>query len=583
MQPTSPAASRRVPVRHGACALLALMTWGGAVAASGSVAAPPGTPERVAQVADALAAQQGFSGTVLVAKGDTVLLSRGYGMASHEWGVPNGPDVKYLLASVSKQFTAAAVLRLVDQGRLGLDDPVHRHLPGVPAAWQAVTVRQLLAHTAGIPTHTEGEAFEQIKRQPHTPRELWARFSTLPLDFAPGSDFRYSNSGYVMLGLLVEQLSGQSWGGYISSELLAPLGMTDSGVASGERITPRLATGYARDRRGRGPLRPAGFVHLSVPYAAGALYGTTVDLLKWQRALYGGRVLSPAALRAMTTPLRRDYALGLNVTRVDGRLAYAHSGGIDGFSTYLLYQPASQISVAVLGNIEHAQHDGFAHKLGAAADGQVLRLPAEIRPVELAESALAPLQGTYRLAPEHTLHVQLSGQALWARLNRGSWARLWPESTTDFVAPEVDAEFRFDRTADGRAAAVTLRHGAAAMTGPRTDAPAPTLGAQALFLRGSMNGWSVRDRLSAGVDGRHHVELDLAAGAHELKVATEDWQTVDLGQADQDAPLPASDPLALVETGGNVALRLQRPSRCRFELDGRDVVKPLLRVACRPR
>jgi CubicO group peptidase (beta-lactamase class C family) len=583
MIPSSITPSGRVPggATLRAWALAAAVGLGGAQA---QTPAAPGSAERLAQVADSYVAQQGFSGSVLVARGDTVLLSRGYGMASHEWAVPNAPDVKYLLASVSKQFTAAAVLRLADQGRLQLDDPVIRHLPETPPAWRAVTVRQLLAHTGGIPTHTEGEAFEQLKQQAHTPRQLMARFSNKPLEFTPGTAFRYSNSGYVMLGLLVEQLSGKPWGDFIGQELLAPLGLRDSGVASNARITPRLASGYVRERRQpTARLLPAGFLHLSVPYSAGAMYGTTGDLLKWQRGLYGGRVLSAAALKEMTTPLRQDYALGLNVTRVNGRLQYGHSGGITGFSTYLLYDPQAELSVVVLGNIEGAPAEAFARRLAAFANGQVVKLPEEIRAVALPAPALAAVQGAYRLGERHTLWVMPSEGALWARLNHSSWTRLVAESALSFVAPDEGAELRFQAGADGRAETVTLSDGAGPQSGRRVELPAPSLGAQPLYLRGSMNDWSVRDRLVAGSDGQHRVTLELVAGEHQLKVATEDWRTVDLGEAGQEAPLPQAGPLPLAVAGGNIALRLPEPSRCRFELDGRDIVKPLLRVACQAR
>jgi len=566
------------------------LAWAAATAVSAQPA-PPGSAERLAQVAEAHAAQQGFSGAVLVARGDAVLLSRGFGLASHEWGVANAPDVKYLLASVSKQFTAAAVLRLVDQGRLQLDDPVHRHLPDTPAAWRAVTVRQLLAHTAGIPSHTEGEAFERQKRQAHTPRELWESFRQRPLDFRPGSAFRYSNSGYVMLGLLVEQLSGLGWADFVERELLAPLGLRNTGVASGSRITPRLATGYVRARRSGPPaLLPAGFLHLSVPYAAGAMYGSTGDLLAWQRALYGGRVLSDAALREMTTPLREDYALGLNVSRRAGRLQYGHSGGIDGFSTHLLYEPQAQLSVVVLSNVQGAPAEAFARKLAAVAQGQALRLAHELRPVALSAVALAAVQGAYRVGELGTLWLQPSGGQLWARLNQSPWTRLLAESPIDFVAIDEDAELRFDLGSDAgeqaRAVSVTLRDATGTHSGPRLALPPPSLTAQPLYLRGGMNAWSLRDRMEQADDGLHRIALELPAGEHPLKVATEDWRSVDLGDGLPDEPpltgAPSEPPRALVVAGANLVLRLAQPSRCRFAFDGRDPVQPQLGVACQP-
>lgn len=290
------------------------------------------SPERLAAIAQSVANRGLFSGTVLVARGEQVLLHRGWGLASQEWLVPNAPDVKYLLASVSKQFTAAAVLRLVDQHRVGLDDALSKHLSGLPAAWSAITVRQLLAHTSGLPNHTQADGPDKIRHQQMSPLELYATFRDAPLDFAPGSSWNYSNSGYGMLGILIEQLSGKRYGEFVQGELLAPLGMTSSGAAHSEEIVPRLTSGCTKNGA---TLRPANFLNRSVPNSAGALYGTTGDLLKWQLGLYGGTLLSPGSLKAMTTPVRNQYALGLNVAAPEMPVSYGHAGGTDGFSTYL--------------------------------------------------------------------------------------------------------------------------------------------------------------------------------------------------------------------------------------------------------
>jgi CubicO group peptidase (beta-lactamase class C family) len=200
---------------------------------------------------------------------------------------------------------------LVDQGRLGLDDALSKHLRDLPGAWSGITVRQLLSHTSGLPNHTQAGGLDKIRYQQMSPRDLYATFRDAPLDFPPGSDWSYSNSGYVMLGILIEELSGKRYAAFVQDELLKPLGMDSSGVAHSEVIVPLLASGYVRNGD---TLRPANFLNMSVPYAAGALYATTGDLLKWQRGLYGGALLSPASLRAMTTPVRNEYALGLQVS-----------------------------------------------------------------------------------------------------------------------------------------------------------------------------------------------------------------------------------------------------------------------------
>ncbi len=537
------------------------------------------SPERLAAIAQSFADRGLFSGTVLVARGDQVLLDRGWGLASQEWQVPNAPGVKYLLASVSKQFTAAALLRLVDQGRLGLDDALSRHLNDLPAAWSAVTVRQLLAHTSGLPNHTQGDGLEKIRHQRMTPRELYASFRDAPLDFAPGTGWNYSNSGYVMAGVLIEQLAGKSYAEFVRTELLQPLGMASSGVAHSGAIVPQLASGYVKEGK---VLRPANFLNMSIPYSAGALYGTTGDLLKWHRGLYGGALLSPASLKEMTTPVRNSYALGLNVSPAGQPLSYGHSGGIDGFSTYLHYEPKQRLTIAVLSNQESAAAPALALKLAAAANGVVVVLPEERKPVDLPAAALDRVQGSYSLPNGQTLWVLRRGAALWARLGHQHWTPLMAESAGHFYAPEVDGELRFELPTSGPARSVTLSDLSSPLSGPRAALPLPSLTAQPVYLRGSMNRWSTDHVLTVGADGLHRTAVDLAAGPHEFKVASADWATIDLGAATPGAALPGRGSLVLAGAGRNIALRLERASRCEFSVDGRDIVEPRLELNCTP-
>jgi CubicO group peptidase (beta-lactamase class C family) len=552
---------------------------------------------RTAQVLDSWVGRTGFIGTVLVARGDEILLHRGIGPADVARGVDNRPGMRYLLASVSKQFTAAAVLRLMDQGKLGLDDPVRRHLPELPAAWARITVRQLLAHTSGIPNHNEGAEFERTKARAWTPRELLASFATRPLDFEPGTRFRYSNSGYIVAGLLIEQISGQPYAAFLEREFFAPLGMADTGVADGRGPVARLATGY-RSRPGTSAaqrLQAAADVHMSVPWSAGALFGTARDLLTWQRALHGGRVLSAAAWREMTRVQHDAYALGLGVRGRPEAPVFSHSGDIDGFSSYLLYDSAQGVTVAVLANLEGLALERMASTLADAALGRPLRLPEEIRAVALAPADLEALQGGYeRPGRTDTFWVALSGGRLWARLGRDAWRELVPESATTFVAMPIDATVAFERGPDGRGLSARPQVGPpGAPPEPRwmrVDKPLPTLRGQAIHLRGSANAWGTGPTLRDDGSGRLGVEVDWPAGEHAFKLASADWQAVDLGGGDAEVQLvagadshPASGRIVLATQGRNLSLRLPVAARCRFELDTRDVVSPSLAWDCRPR
>ena len=289
-------------------------------------------------------------GSVLVARGNQVLFSKGYGFANLEWRVPNGAATKFRIGSITKQFTAAAILLLEERGKLTLDDPVKKFLPDAPAAWDKITLRNLLTHTSGIADIVMNPEFVKLQSLATTPEELVERFRRLPLDFAPGSQFSYSNSGYMLLSYLIEKISGSSYEDFLRENLFAPLVMNDSGYDTNSAIIPRRAAGFVYDSSG---FVNAAFIHMSIPQGAGGLYSTTGDLLKWNQALFGGKVLKPESLAKMTAPFRENYALGLSIeTTARGRKAIRHDGAIDGFDADLTYFPEDQLTVAVLSNVE---------------------------------------------------------------------------------------------------------------------------------------------------------------------------------------------------------------------------------------
>ena len=202
------------------------------------------------QLVQSYFANKQFMGTVLVARGGQVLVSKGYGSANLEWDIPNAPNTKFRLGSVSKQFTAAAILLLEERGKLHLSDPVKKHLPDAPAAWDPITIFHVLTHTAGIPSFTSFPDYGKIKLSATTTAELVGLFRDKPLEFEPGEKFNYSNSGYVLLTHLIEKISGVRYEMFVRENLFAPLGMNDSGYDSNAAIIPRRAAGYSPGRNG---------------------------------------------------------------------------------------------------------------------------------------------------------------------------------------------------------------------------------------------------------------------------------------------------------------------------------------------
>lgn len=277
-----------------------------------------------------------YSGYVHLQSGDQVLFSRGYGYADHATSRANTVDTSFRIGSVTKQFTAAAILLLQEEGALKVTDTISAHLPDYPAEVAGtVTIHQLLNHTSGIPSYTSLEIFES-RDKPHTVDELMASFRDLPLELEPGSEWSYSNSGYVVLGAIIEKASGMTYAEFLRTRLFEPSGMNDTVVGDAESAQDR-ALGYT----GRtGAVELADPIDMSVPFAAGAVRSTCADMVRWDHALRAGTVVSAALQDAMFTPSAKmgddaDYGYGWTLTGGEHRFAH-HGGGIDGFSTYYL-------------------------------------------------------------------------------------------------------------------------------------------------------------------------------------------------------------------------------------------------------
>lgn len=408
-----------------------------------------------------------FMGSILVARGGDVLLSKGYGLANVEWDIPNAPSTKFRLGSITKQFTAASILLLEERGQLKTDERVKSYLPDVPAAWDRITVRNLLTHTAGIPNFTALATYREMQVSPASLDKIIGMVRDRPLDFEAGEKMSYSNSGYIVLGAIIEKATGSSYADFVQKNLFAPLGMTDSGYDSNTTIIPRRAAGYTAGANGP---QNAGYIHMSVPHAAGALYSTTLDLFKWEQALFGGKVLSPASLQKMTTPFKNDYAFGLTVRTVDGRKVIGHDGGIDGFNTHMAYYPDSKITVIVLGNLNGQAPAQIGLKLERLAHGDSVAQLAVARPrtaVDLPVDKLSPLVGSYDMQGGVSMTIALDGDHLTTQLTGQPALRIFAESETLFFLRVVDATLEFERDAGGSVTGVTLRQGTVTNHGTR--------------------------------------------------------------------------------------------------------------------
>jgi CubicO group peptidase (beta-lactamase class C family) len=291
--------------------------------------------------------------SVAVAQHGRTLLSQGYGLADLELNVPTPAGASYEIGSVTKQFTAAAILLLAERGQLAVDDEITKFLPDYPTHGKRITIRHLLTHTSGIKGYTELPDFREWSVQ-KKPRESFVKiFADPPLDFDPGAALVYNNSGFFLLGLIIEKVTGSTYGDFVDQNLFVPLGMRNSYYCSERTIRRNHAHGYDT---ADGQLVLKAYLDHTWPYSAGSLCSTVDDLTIWLNALHGGRVLKPESYRAMTTPAvlndgtKTRYGFGLGISEVGGRRLIAHGGGINGFLSETEYYPDAELAIVVLQN-----------------------------------------------------------------------------------------------------------------------------------------------------------------------------------------------------------------------------------------
>ncbi|MDQ3799146.1 MAG: serine hydrolase [Acidobacteriota bacterium] len=411
---------------------------------------------KVDEYMNALYSVKNFGGAVLVARDGKAIVSRGYGLADAELNVPNAVQTKFRIGSLTKQFTAAAILLLQERGKLNVRDGVCKYLTDCPAAWQPLTIHQLLTHTSGIPNITALADWEAKKTLPATPAQTLARYRDLPLEFKPGERFNYSNSNYLLLGLILEKASGASYEAFMKENIFAPLKMADTGIDRTERILKNRAEGYSR--AGETTVN-APYVDMNLPFAAGALFSTVEDLLRWDQALYAESFLSRKSLDAMFTPEKNGYAYGIGVGTRNNRRLIAHTGGIEGFSSHIARFPDQRATVIVLMNNDNAAASLIADDLTAILFGENYEVPKARREITLDPKIYDTYAGQYEIAPGFVLTVSREGNKLMAQATGQPSAELFPESETKFFLRIVDAQITFEKDASGRVTGLTLHQG----------------------------------------------------------------------------------------------------------------------------
>jgi CubicO group peptidase (beta-lactamase class C family) len=405
---------------------------------------------------DACVTVNHFSGAVLVSQDGETLFARGYGFANAEHRVPNTTRTKFRLGSITKQFTAMGILILVERGKLKLEDPVGKSIEDAPKAWEGVTIHHLLTHTGGVPSYTDDPEYPKKMRMPETVTSMIARFRNKPLDFRPGEKFHYSNSGYFLLGAIIEKLSGKSYEAFLKEAIFDPLGMKDTGYDHAATVLAGRASGYSLDGDG---LKNAEYLDMAQPYAAGSLYSTVEDLARWDRALRDGKLISKASYTKMYNPFKNNYAYGWTVTTEKGRKAIGHGGGINGFATEILRYPDQRLCVVVLCNVLPMNPGRVARDLAAIALGEPYELPRTRKVAKLDPKVYDAYAGRYQIAPKVIATFTREGDRFMTQITNQPRFQVFPESETTFFLKVVDATITFVKDDKGKVTHIVIHQG----------------------------------------------------------------------------------------------------------------------------
>lgn len=352
-------------------------------------------------------------------------------------------------------------MQLVEAGKLSVDDPISKYYADAPATWSKVTIKHLLTHTSGIPSYTGIPGFfEKNGTLSMKPEAIIKLTQDKPLEFEPGSKFAYDNSGYVILGYVIEKVSGQTYADYLSQKILQPLGLKNTGYDVSTQILAKRATGYQPSKDG---WRNAEYLDMTIPYAAGSLYSTVDDLLVWDRAMSDGKLLTEASRKAMWTDYGHNYGFGWAVNPQSGHERISHGGGIHGFSTSLNRYPKDGLVTIVLSNFQAASANPLANNLAGLCFGTY----APPKAIAVPTATLDKYVGSYLLMPNFILKIYREGDKLITQATGQPPIPVIATAPGEFYAAGPNAKISFKQTGDSPATSLTLHQGGRDMEAPR--------------------------------------------------------------------------------------------------------------------
>lgn len=409
-------------------------------------------------------------GSVIVVKNGTIIYKKGAGMADMELNVTVTADMIFRIGSITKQFTAVSILQLADQGKLSLSDPLTKYIPDYQIK-EPITIEQLLNHTSGIKSYTGIDSFWGQMRTDLTPRQIIRLTEKDTLEFKPGTKWNYNNTGYVILGYIIEQITGSTYESYINKNLFAPAGMTNTYYGTESAIIKNRAKGYKKSGTA---FQNSDYISMTLPYAAGSIISTVEDLWKWNKALYSYKLIKKEWLDKAITPYllpkgkSTGYGYGLVVANVQGSKSIEHSGGIPGFVTDAIYLPGEQVFVATFSNCDCRSVEGITAKLAAIAIGK----PYNFKSVPLSEVNAKLYEGVYNLEGEERI-IKWSDGKLTSQRTGGTIYEIKMYEKDKFYFEGSFSFLEFSRNSSGIVDALNFKSRTEEAVWKKTNKPLP--------------------------------------------------------------------------------------------------------------
>lgn len=393
---------------------------------------------------------------VLVARKGQIIYKKAFGMANLEYNIPMKVDNIFRIGSITKQFTALAILQLIEQEKLNLQDDITKFIPDYPTHGHIITIEHLLTHTSGIQSYTDMNGFEDRMKLDLKPNELIDIFKNQPMQFAPGTKWNYNNSGYFLLGYIIEKISGKTYPQYLEDNFFKPLGMTNSFYGSDLKIVKNRAGAYSQDSTG---FINSPAMSMSLPYAAGSIQSTVEDLFKWHQAIHSYKLVKKESLDKAFTNYRlnngteTDYGYGWFLSNIQESPTIEHGGGINGFLTQSIYLPKEDVFVAIFSNCDCNSPDEVASKIAALTIGK----PYEYNEIPVENTLLQEYTGVYENANGEQRFITLTENQLFSQRGEGNKFKVKAYQKDKYFFESMMTTIEFSRNANGEIVELTVK------------------------------------------------------------------------------------------------------------------------------